>query len=216
MALAHWADGSGTIAGRDLQEDGTWLGVNEAGRFAMLTNFRDPAGYRPGRPTRGKVVPDLLAGEAPRKMESMNPLNAVRVADGRADFLTNWPNASWQELGRGIHGVSNGPFARPWPKTRQLGSALAEWCDDRAHDTEALFHALRQETPEADGAIIENAPEPEFSPVFIRNPVYGTRCSTIVIIAADGSGRIAERSYDPSGNVTRDVELGFAWPAFKA
>ena len=39
--LARWEDGSGILAGRDLEAGGTWLGVAEAGRFALVTNYRD-------------------------------------------------------------------------------------------------------------------------------------------------------------------------------
>ena len=39
--LAHWGDGSGIIAGRDLEAGGTWLGVDGRGRCALVTNVRD-------------------------------------------------------------------------------------------------------------------------------------------------------------------------------
>ena len=46
--LAEWGDGSGIVAGRDLQAGGTWLGVHRpSGRAVVVTNVRgampDPA-----------------------------------------------------------------------------------------------------------------------------------------------------------------------------
>ena len=37
---------------------------------------------------------------------------------------------------------------------------------------------------------------------FIVSERYGTRCSTVVVAAADGTLRIAERSFDPAGRQT--------------
>ena len=40
--LHRWTlpDGTSVVAGRDLRDGGTWLGVSETGRVAMLTNVR--------------------------------------------------------------------------------------------------------------------------------------------------------------------------------
>jgi len=53
---AHfWEDEPEILAGRDLLEMGTWLGISKNGRFAALTNFRDPS--LPKRPrSRGEIV----------------------------------------------------------------------------------------------------------------------------------------------------------------
>src|SRR5690606_2500114 len=40
-ALARWEDAPGIVAGRDLEAGGTWLGVDDAGRCALVTNVRD-------------------------------------------------------------------------------------------------------------------------------------------------------------------------------
>src|SRR3546814_20681642 len=72
----------------------------------------------------------------------------------------------------------------PWPKTLALKSALLDWLVAGADDPLTLFDALRAESlPHA--GIAPDAPsdvpaEAMVSPIFIRNPVYGTRCSTIV------------------------------------
>ncbi|APD13513.1 NRDE family protein [Pandoraea pulmonicola] len=57
-----WHDRRDVLAGRDLRGGGTWMGVNRAGRFAALTNFRD--GRAPmapkDAPSRGLLVSAML------------------------------------------------------------------------------------------------------------------------------------------------------------
>ena len=40
--LAQWVEAPQVFAGRDLQAGGTWLGLTESGRFAAVTNVREP------------------------------------------------------------------------------------------------------------------------------------------------------------------------------
>jgi len=211
--LGRWDDGSGVIAGRDLSAGGTWLGVSEAGRFALVTNFRVPEGPQPGRPSRGGLVTSLLGGEEPSGIAAMNPFNLFLVDRVGARFLTNHPARREERLEPGIHGLSNGAFEHPWPKTSQLGHALADWLRDPAHDPEQLFAALRAETPDSAHALPGLGPEPVYAPVFIRNPVYGTRCSTVVLVDAAGAGRIIERRFSPESEVTGETALDFRWAA---
>ena len=48
-----WADAPQVLAGRDLEAGGTWLGVTRGGRFAALTNVREP-GVRPSPNARSR------------------------------------------------------------------------------------------------------------------------------------------------------------------
>ncbi len=59
--LARWDEVSGIIAGRDLVSGGSWMGVSEAGRFAVVTNIRDADGPDPAKLSRGALVADWLA-----------------------------------------------------------------------------------------------------------------------------------------------------------
>ncbi len=211
--LDRWRDTPDIIAGRDLRGGGTWLGVSEEGQFALLTNFRDPAGFVADRPSRGAVVADLLAGHEPTQMAAMNPLNAFHAAPGRARFLTNYPEAREDTLAGGIHGLSNGPFSQPWPKTARLSGDLADWLKRDAADIEPLFSALRAESPRPADPAPVHAPEPDYAPVFIADPRYGTRCSTVVIIGRDGSGLIAERRFDALSQPAGTRRIAFRWPA---
>lgn len=63
--LAHWAvpEAAGIVAGRDLREGGTWLGLNAHGRLAVLTNVREPQHERPRARSRGEWVSRWLSGQ---------------------------------------------------------------------------------------------------------------------------------------------------------
>ncbi len=60
--LDRWPDALDVVAGRDLEAGGTWLGVAEAGRWAVLTNVRDPLHPRPHVRSRGALAADFLRG----------------------------------------------------------------------------------------------------------------------------------------------------------
>lgn len=207
--LHHWDDG--TIAGRDLEAGGTWLGLNEAGRFALVTNFRLPGFPRPGLASRGALVLDWLADRPDANGTALNPFHVLRVGCSAAGHVSNHPAPAASALEPGLHGVSNGRFDQPWLKTQRLTAALGDWLARGEVDPAPLFTALADETPlppEGDS----EGPEAPFSPVFIRNPVYGTRCSTVVLIDAAGAGTIIERRFGPDGTASGETTLAFAWP----
>ena len=57
------------LAGRDLEKMGTWMGVTRTGRFAALTNYRDPKEETEGKRSRGELVADAL--ETQRKCKGL-------------------------------------------------------------------------------------------------------------------------------------------------
>src|SRR3546814_9574200 len=61
-AAAPWPEHPTVIAGTDSVAGGTWLGVTRQGRYAFLTNYRDPAAFIPDAPSRGQLVSGYLTG----------------------------------------------------------------------------------------------------------------------------------------------------------
>ena len=217
--LAAWNDGSGIVAGRDLRSGGTWLGVQPArGRLVLVTNFRAPGYPQPDRPSRGALVTGLLAGADARTMPvtAYNPFNLFATAPDAAWFIGNHPDERREVLTPGVHGLSNGAFDHPWPKARALASALADWLagptSDPASDPATLFAPLADASPFAADEAPGDGPEPRHSPVFIRDPGYGTRCSSVIAIDAAGAGMFAERRFAADGSITGETALTFAWP----
>ena len=58
---AWWAEHPDIFAGRDFQAAGSWLGVNRAGKFSAITNFREPRGADEGWASRGNLVQNFYA-----------------------------------------------------------------------------------------------------------------------------------------------------------
>jgi len=203
--LARWDNG--IVAGRDLEAGGTWLGAHPAGRFALVTNLRVAGFPKPGMASRGALVTDWLLDRPLGDLAAMNPFNLFVAGPGGAELLTNHLSPQRQPLAPGIHGLSNGSFADRWYKTLRLEAALAEWLVTGNDATAPLFTALSDHSPAPD------TPEAEFSSVFITNPAYGTRCSTVVLVDDAGHGTISERSFGASGLASGEAELRFSWPA---
>ena len=58
-----WQEHPQLLAGRDLEQGGTWMGVTRAGRFAAITNYRDPSRTAPAPRSRGELPLDYLVGD---------------------------------------------------------------------------------------------------------------------------------------------------------
>lgn len=213
-ALGRWDDHPHIVAGRDLEAGGTWLGISEERRFAVVTNVADPAGPQPGKASRGALVADMLIGRgryaAPesRDLDDFNPFNVIAVDNGKAALLSNRPTAMKRELEPGIYGLSNSMFKDSWAKTDRIKSLLGNWLDTDSEGDDSLFDALR-----ADDAPQVPPVRAEQSPIFIRNPRYGTRCSTMVAIDRAGSGWISERRYNAEGDKTGQTCMAIDWNA---
>ena len=220
--LDRWERPSHLIAGRDLQSGGTWLGVSEQGRFAVVTNLRGYGAPEPDRASRGALVADVLSGEGryaelrDAELSDFNPFNLIVADRERAYFLSNRPKNVRSLLAPGIYGLSNGALDEPWPKTMRLKEMLLDWITGAAKRPEVLLNDLREEDLPDVGVrsvVPSDVPqEPPLSPIFIRNPVYGTRCSTVVAVDDQAQGVIIERRFDPAGGEAGETALSFSWP----
>jgi uncharacterized protein with NRDE domain len=215
--LARWEEPGAVIAGRDLLSGGTWAGVSERGRFAVVTNLGGHGPPDPARQSRGALILDLLAGEgryaAPTTDDLMdfNPFNLIAVEGDQALFLSNRPEPQRRRLEPGLYGLSNGVLDEPWPKTERLKTILADWLSGPAFDPLDLLDGL-QEDRLADALAVSAVLGPAGSPIFIRNALYGTRCGTVVAIDETGRALIAERRFDPKGVAVGETVLEFRWP----
>ena len=197
-ALAAWDDGSGIVAGRDLQAGGTWLGVHQpSGRVVVVTNVRG-AMPDPAKESRGQLVVDMLRGAgrfadpATAHLDRFNAFNLFAV-DGMPRLLTNRPRPLIAALDPGVHALANEPVDAPCPRAERLRAALAAIVATGA-DPETLLDTLMAEDDPA---------------LFLRGDVYGTRASTLVTISATGDVRMIERRYEKGGRPAGTTALTF-------
>jgi uncharacterized protein with NRDE domain len=195
---------SGILAGRDLKDGGTWMGVTASGRFAALTNFRNPHNVKPGAPSRGGLVRDFLDNNATaceyshELAQRMNDYNGFNLLIGDRDalwWLSNRGGAP-MALAPGVHGLSNGLLNEPWPKVARARARLAEAMDQSAGD-DALWDLLADDATAPDDELPDTGVgldwERRLSPALIRGDRYGTRSSAVLRIFADGSMQYSER-----------------------
>lgn len=205
-----WPEAPGILAGRDLEAGGTWLGITRDGRFAALTNYRDPVSHKPDAPSRGHLVAGFLKGalSIDAYLDGLNPAahNGFNLLLGDGRRLVAFSNVSGarHELAPGVYGLSNALLDTPWPKVgagkTALSAALAALpdeaplsrllCDDRIHPDDTL---------PTTGVSLEW--ERLLSAAFIRGRDYGTRCSTLVKVGADRTVSFDEQSWLPGGGL---------------
>lgn len=206
-----WSDYPKIFAGRDLQGGGTWLGVTRDGRFAALTNVRSPSERRPDAPTRGKLVSEYLAGDmSPQDyLKYIEPnaqqFNGFNLLIGNRETLLWYSNRgtddprNGQPLDYGVYGLSNALLDTPWPKVTRAKAQFASLLCQGAPE-ETFFEMLTDATRANDcrlpdtGVGIER--ERMLSPIFIRSPDYGTRCSTVLRIPIVGEPVLTEHVVD--------------------
>lgn len=205
---AHfWEDEPGILAGRDLLQMGTWLGMTKSGRFSALTNYRDPSLPEIGKVSRGALVRDSLAAAfSPEDfLKSVNPesYTGFNILLGDPDNLYYYSNLHQEivEIEPGTHGLSNHLLNTPWPKVVKGKKSLESYLDNaKTVDPDALFELLR-DSEEADDANLPDSGvglefERMLSPMFIKSPEYGTRSATVVLIDYDNNVTFAERTYE--------------------
>lgn len=208
LPLGHWPDAPQIIAGLDLQGGGTWMGLTEQGRFAALTNIRDPSaptgsrsrGELPANFLRGDLPPEAYLAEVSGHVEHYSGFNLL-AGDAHGLWYLNSREAVPRQLPPGVYGLSNAALDSPWPKLRIARAALQD-CLERP-DTEALLQLLSDPRSAADDELphtgVPKAIEKMLSSVFIRSADYGTRASTVLIRSADGSLEMVERSFGADG-----------------
>jgi uncharacterized protein with NRDE domain len=212
-AADFWPQRPDILAGRDLQAGGTWLGVTRSGRFAAVTNFREPlAPETPLERSRGELVTGFLTGDrqppehAGCLRESMSSYRGFSLLIGNPDslvYVTNRP-AQAAEVAEGCHGLSNHLLDTDWPKVKAGRARLARLLGGDRVDPEALLEVLTDRGP-VPGDMPAGTEDDEIrrhlmNHYFIVSPEYGTRSSTVVLIARDGSATFVERRFAPDGS----------------
>lgn len=207
---AHfWSDWPNVLAGRDLEQYGTWLGVTIQGRFGALTNYRDPSNIQANAKSRGHLVSRFLTGtqspetylyDVNQQADCYNGFNLLTGVFGKTMELWYYSNRNGQSqrIKPGIHGLSNHLLNTPWPKVQQGRLRF----DEIIHGTGLLSDRLWQLLGDTTEPPIDQLPrtgvslewERLLAPIQIDSPTYGTRAATLLFIGRGGEVRFFERS----------------------
>ncbi|CAG0969189.1 hypothetical protein BURK2_01182 [Burkholderiales bacterium] len=217
---AWWPNG--VLAGKDLSAGGTWLGCTPRGRYALLTNFREGGTRKTGLRSRGLLVTDvLLAQESPEKtllkmLGTAGEYDAFNLLAGDGDELVYLSNrdGGCRALPPGVYGLSNDLLDTPWPKLRRTKTRVIEWLEEGAEDIETLFAHLRDPSRPEDRELPSTGVSLEWERLlgaaFIVNPDYGTRCTTVLRIDAQGQAEFLERRFGAASDVEGEQRFTFA------
>ncbi|MBI4290982.1 MAG: NRDE family protein [Betaproteobacteria bacterium] len=219
-AAGFWPDQPQLLAGRDLSAQGTWMGVTRGGRFAAITNFRNPAERNPAAPSRGHLVSSFLIDEREPAvwLEAIAPQAQVYngfsllVGNRRSLCFFSNRNGAITTLEPGIHGLSNHLLDTPWPKVEKGKAQLAKLIQ-KPFDAQAYLNLLADREPASEPQLPDTGVGPELerrlSSIRIAGDGYGTRCSSVLRISTDASVEFWERSYASDASTTGTVNYEF-------
>ncbi|OQX27853.1 MAG: hypothetical protein BWK80_03225 [Desulfobacteraceae bacterium IS3] len=226
QALGFWEDSPNILAGRDLKQSGTWMGITRNGRFAAITNFRDPASLKPDAPSRGLLISDFLAGNTSpeRCLEEIQSVgyryNGFNLLLGDHAELFYYSNRAdgFRKIKPGLYGLSNHLLNTPWHKVEkgmaELEIALSEEQAEEHIDIEAIFRILADGTRPPDDRLPNTGVGIEWerilSPIFVSSETYGTRSSSVLLIKRNGEVTFAERTFAPEnqgGNTEHETRI---------
>lgn len=211
-SLSLWNNGADILAGRDLKANGTWLGITKTGKFAAITNYRDPANdllsYE-DVPSRGNLVSEFLSGKKSAKkyleyIETMGyRYKGFNLVLGDRDGFYYFSNRKEgiQLIKPGLYGLSNHLLNTPWPKVKK---GLARFKELHKHkneiNTEDLFTMLKDRTRPPDVELPDTGVgldrERLLSSMFIHSNNYGTRSSSVILFKTNGQVTFIERTYN--------------------
>ena len=220
--MAWWDDGA-TLAGRDLEAGGTWLGISRQGRIGLLTNVREPGRQQQGLASRGLIIPTWLdptvtAQTLRTSLEARTyngyNLLALDVRTGQAHWSSN-RHGHRSPLPNAVHGLSNAALDTPWPKLQRLKDGVAHLVHHEADSAppqvllDRLLDLLADRHQPADGELPSTGVpiewERSLGRIFIEMPQagYGTRCSTAAVVEHLGDAtwrlHVVEQSWDAAG-----------------
>jgi uncharacterized protein with NRDE domain len=200
---------------------GTWLGITRTGRFAALTNYRDPSVAVAGTKSRGELVRHFLCGrEHPcTYLQGVHARGAhypgFNLLAGDAGSLWYYSNVSRELLAikPGVYGLSNHLLDTPWPKVQKCRAGFLACLSGKEVEPKQLFALLADESRAPDEYLPDTGVGLEWerilSAAFVRSPGYGTRSSTVLLMDRQDRVLFQERTFYPGERGWREVSFEF-------
>ncbi len=192
---AHiWGQSQKIMSGIDLTANGTWTGISESGRIAVITNYRDKLNFDPELTSRGELATNFLDSDITVNeylitlKNNKDNYNGYNILFGDTNQLVWYCNKSNEHryLEPGIYGLSNAFLDTPWPKLIDVKSQFT----DKIHNNKIEPHQLmsvmlkKQCYPESDlpDTGIDKELEIGLSPIFVGLDGYGTVLTTLIYL----------------------------------
>lgn len=217
--MHHWQEGP-VLAGQDLEQGGTWLGLNRYGRFATVTNVRDARNPHPGTRSRGHLTRNYLLGaaDAAAYLQQLAPEQAeygaynLLLGDRHGLYYSSNKHPHSIRLKPGLYGLSNAALDSPWPKLLAARARLGTAIETGDLEPDTLLALMQHATTAEDQLLPDTGVsyewEKRLSACFIRSDSYGTRATTLLLQKPDGETTVYERTFDADGRVDQQQ---FSW-----
>ncbi len=210
LAADFWPDAPHILAGRDQVSGGTWIGITQSGRFAALTNIREPSPKVDNRLSRGELTKAFLTGtqsgyeylkgikDSLQQYDGFNLLVGEFNSNRQSLFYLNNREQDIQQLAHGTYGLSNHRLDTPWPKVIKSKHALDQTIAQNTLSHKSIRAFLEDPELAEDSDLpktgVTYEQEKALSASFIETPHYGTRASTVITIQ-NGTINFSEKSY---------------------
>ena len=194
--LAHvWGKKQRVISGIDLTANGTWTGITDSGRMAVITNFRRGLKIDLERKSRGKLASNFLDSEVSaldylaEVRKSKGDYNGFNLLFGDSKDLIWYSNVedSYQVLTPGIYGLSNNLLDVSWPKLEEAKSKLNNLLDQGVGNPEQLLPIMLNKERYPQSKLPDTGIDPELehalSPIFVDIDSYGTVLTTLIYLS---------------------------------
>lgn len=213
---SFWSEHPQLLAGKDLEANGTWLGITKDGRIAAITNCHEGTDkveqitYTADSPkkSRGKIITDyLLSKKQPeiylheliKEKHAYQPFN-ILLGNADALYHFNSQEESFVQLHKGTHSISNASLDIPWPKVRKTKKQIDRILKGEDHYIESLFEMMMDQIPARDDELQYAAALPldlrrKTSAPFIKTEGFGTRSTTLLLVDYDDQVTFLERTY---------------------
>ncbi|WP_432471222.1 NRDE family protein [Amphritea sp. HPY] len=207
--IQHCQQPNNILAGQDLEQGGTWLGMQQNGRFSAVTNHRDGRNRSNGKRSRGFLSTSFLSSEQPARLyaeqlesDLYDGFNLLIGDNSGLYYLSNRSQGN-HKISHGIHGLSNALLNTPWPKLDARKEMLQRHLDQETPDVEHLINLMADNTIYPEHLLPNTGISPEWeqalSSSFIKLENYGTRATTVILQKHNGETEVVEQNYDVSG-----------------
>ena len=213
LPVDTWTDNPDIFGGRDIEAGGGWLAVDNKGRLATVTNYREWP-KKIGERSRGELVSQFLSSDKP----ALDYLQSIQeYAQQYAGFnllladssgLYYFSNRSQplhiQKLNPGTYGLCNHQLDTPWPKLIKARARFQEVINHSDLPDPASLLQIMQDEEKPEDALLPNTGvgldmERLLSSPFISSRDYGTRNTSLLMFNRHGGVNWTEQSYQPFG-----------------
>ena len=204
-----WNNVDGLLAGQDLEQGGTWLGITKSGRFAAVTNVREfyQTDTKENFLSRGDLVKNFLNSslspeEYVQKVEA-NKYMGFNLVVSDLKYFSIISSQGIESFNQELVVVGNRALNT---ETKKLNNAKEDFKSilNQTFTHQDLIELMQKpkKNYEFNLAQINQNHGSEFDSRFITSDIYGTRSTTVITIDRKDTVKVTEVIYDSSSNLS--------------